>query len=297
MGKLAHEIKSLDPIKNGLHVVSDSEHIRIHSILMGMLDDIKRVCDKHNIKWGISGGCALGAIRHKGFIPWDDDVDIYFSREEFEKFRSIYPKEKKEQYEFLCPGDEKYYVHLPRVFDNNTTAELIQKLERGKGLCIDIFVLENTYDNKVMRTLHGVECTLYLFILSCVITRSQRSVLDQYGSKGLKKATRIRSIFGSFFSYRSIEKWLTQAVKCFSKVKNNHSKYVVSVTGGGHYFGELYPRDIMCNYQEREFENRVYPFMSDIVYFCEMRYGKNYMQLPPEDKREKQVYVKLDLDQ
>lgn len=296
MGRLAHEIKMLDPEKNGLHIVTDDEQIQIHSILLEMLDDIKRVCDMHDIKWGISGGCALGAIRHKGFIPWDDDVDIVFPRQEFEKFRKVYPKEKKSQYEFLCPGDEKYYIHLPRIFDTNTTAELIQRLERGKGLFIDIFILENTYDNKLLRFIHGLECTAYLFIISCVITRSQREVLMKYGSAGLRKQAGLRSLFGGFFTYRTAEKWLQKAITCFSKVKDEKSEYVVSVTGGGHYFGEIYKREKMCNYEERVFEDKRYPFMEDIPYFCNMRYGSDYMRIPPEEKREKHVYVKLDLE-
>lgn len=74
---LLHEIKTLNAQEMGLHVVTDEELVTIHEIFLEMIDDVKRVCDQYNIKWGIAGGCALGAVRHKGFIPWDDDVDLF----------------------------------------------------------------------------------------------------------------------------------------------------------------------------------------------------------------------------
>ena len=292
---LAHEIKTLDPEKKGLHVVTDEELTEIHSILVDMLDDIKRVCDKNQIEWGISGGCALGAVRHHGFIPWDDDVDIIFTRENFEKFKKAYSKECDPKYELVCPGESGYYLHLPRIFNTKTTAEIIQNLGRGKGLYIDIFILENSYDNVIMRTLHGMFCTAYLFIISSVITRQQKSNLYKYGSDKLKRQVKLRSFFGSIFAFRKPEAWIESGIKVFSHVKNNNSKYIVSVTGSGHYFGEIYARDKMCPFQCLNFEGKPFPFMKDVDYFCKMRFGDNYMEVPPVEKREKHMYISLNL--
>ena len=293
---LLHEIKTLNTQEMGLHVVTDEELVTIHEIFLEMIDDVKRVCDQYNIKWGIAGGCALGAVRHKGFIPWDDDVDLFISREDYLKFVKVYPSEKNPKYDFLCPGDKDYYAHIPRIFNTATTAEMIQKNKRGKGIYIELFVIDDTYDNNTLRFLHGIKCTVYLFIVSCSITRNQKDDLIKYGSKNLVKKVKFRSFFGKIFSYRPVEKWIEKAIKCFSKVNNNNSKYVVSTTGMGHYFHELYERDKMLKYKNLQFENRVYPFMIDTDYFCRMRYGDDYMQVPPENKREKHMYVHLDLN-
>ena len=295
--RLVHEIKMLDPQKTGLYVITDNDLKMIHSILLEMLDDIRWVCNEYNIKWGISGGCALGAVRHQGFIPWDDDVDIVFSRVEFEKFRKIYPKVGRREYELICPGENGYYAHLPRIFNTKTTAKTIQDSGRGKGLYVDIFILENTFDNFLLRILHGIQCTVYLFIISSVITRKQRDILIRYGSEKLKRKVLIRSCFGNLFGFWKPEKWIEMGIQCFSKVKNNHSKYVVSVTGSGHYFGEIYDRSKVCKYRELLFEDRKYPFMIDMDYFCKMRFGNNYMEIPAEEKREKHMYLSLDLNQ
>ena len=65
----------------------------IHAELKEQLRDIIRVCKAHGIEYNMMCGSLLGAVRHKGFIPWDDDIDLLMTREEFEKFRRVYPGE------------------------------------------------------------------------------------------------------------------------------------------------------------------------------------------------------------
>ena len=72
---------------------------QIHEELICQLKDIVRICEKHGIEYNMMCGSLLGAVRHKGFIPWDDDIDLLITREEFEKFRRIYPQECDERFE------------------------------------------------------------------------------------------------------------------------------------------------------------------------------------------------------
>jgi len=71
----------------------------IHAELVDQLRDIVKICSKHGIKYNMMCGSLLGAVRHKGFIPWDDDIDLLITREEFEKFRKIYPQECDKRFE------------------------------------------------------------------------------------------------------------------------------------------------------------------------------------------------------
>ena len=71
----------------------------IHAELMEQLRDITRVCQAHGIEYNMMCGSLLGAVRHKGFIPWDDDIDLLMTREEFEKFRRVYPRECDRKFE------------------------------------------------------------------------------------------------------------------------------------------------------------------------------------------------------
>ena len=83
---------------------------------------------------------------------------------------------------------------------------------------------------------------------------------------------------------------------CFSSNKNTNSKYVVSATGGGHYFHELYLRDEMCSFTLAEFEHHMFPIMKGYDYFLSLRYGKDYMTVPPAEKQEHHAVVALSLE-
>lgn len=289
-------LKHLDAQKCGLHVITDTEREQMKKIYVEMLDQLDDICSKNNIEWGLTGGSAIGAVRHKGFIPWDDDVDIVMTRENFEKLQNIFKKNDFGNYELLVAGDQGYYSIIPKIFDESTLLKLIQPTGKGTGLFIDIFVLDNTYNNKLLRYLHGIQCTMYLFIVSTMVTHVQKDVLNSYGSKELKRQVLIRDLFSLFFQFRHVEKWLPKATKCFSKVKDNKSEYVVSVTGGKHYFGELYLREEMCNFERMEFEGHMFPVMKGYDYFLSQRYGKDYMTIPPKEKWERHACVEFNLN-
>lgn len=292
---LEHEIKTMDAASMGLHVVTREELDGIHDALMGILDEIDRVCKANGIQWGISGGSALGAIRHRGFIPWDDDVDIVMTRRDFDRFKEVFPRDAAPYYTFLCPGEENYYSHLPRVYNSHTTMEVIQNTGRGKGLYVDIFVLDNVSDNPILFGIHGVLCTMYLFIVSCVVTRTQRDLLYRYGTDALKRKVRLRSFFGALFGLRKPESWIRSEIRCISRVKDEGTKRVVSATGSGHFFNEIYKRDKITRFREMPFEDRQYPVIAELDAFCRMRFGDNYMEIPPLERQEKHAYISLDL--
>lgn len=88
---------------------------------------------------------------------------------------------------------------------------------------------------------------------------------------------------------------LHQKVELIRERNTSNSRFVVSATGRGHYFGELYRRSDMCAYKLVDFENKQYPIMENYDQFLSIRYGENYMQLPPEDKRERHAFIEIDL--
>ena len=80
-------IKRLDAEKAGLYVISEEELSKLKKTLLDMLKDMIKVFDANGINWSLSGGSIIGAVRHHGFIPWDDDIDLFMTRRNFEKFR------------------------------------------------------------------------------------------------------------------------------------------------------------------------------------------------------------------
>ena len=93
-----------------LHEVKGEERLQLQKTLLCILKDIHEVCVNNSITYFLVGGTALGAVRHKGFIPWDDDIDISMLREDWEKFKKVFPIQMGEKYELEGPnykGDTK----------------------------------------------------------------------------------------------------------------------------------------------------------------------------------------------
>lgn len=111
-----------------------------------MLREIDRICRKHEIKYFISYGTMLGAVRHGGYIPWDDDVDVAMLRSEFEKFRQIAPKELNERFSYESHVNHNgYHYFFDRITARDTyfASKYSDDYEMHKGLSIDVFVVDN----------------------------------------------------------------------------------------------------------------------------------------------------------
>ena len=293
---VVHALKTVKYSESAI-TVDDRMLKDIQQYLLHMMIEIADVLEKNDIKWCLSGGSIIGALRHHGFIPWDSDIDIFMEREEFEKFRKIFRKELGENYELKLPGEKGYLLHLPQIQDKHSKLQEIQSVgDNCGGVSIDIFIYENTYDNKILRTLHGIECSVYLFIDSALRMKLCRQNILKYSNNDMtvKKTIDRRAKFAFLFSFSSLEKWLSRSVKCFSKVRKK-GKYIVVPSGGHHFFGEVFERSKMCKYIKTDFETEKWYIPAGYDYYLKLRYGKNYMSLPKEEDIERHVYAKIEL--
>ena len=105
----------------------------------------KKILERHNLKYIACGGTVLGAVRHQGFIPWDDDIDIYMPREDYNKFIQLNSESEKEGYQIVSVEHSYgYYLPFAKVIDNNTLTSLTlliaQSNPKEKDLIIDLVV-------------------------------------------------------------------------------------------------------------------------------------------------------------
>ncbi len=120
---------------------------KLQSVQRGILQDFQEICQKHGLKYFISGGTAIGAIRHQGMIPWDDDIDVCMLREAYERFLKVAPQEMGEKYDFLFPGRPPAYVMMfTKMSLKHTTfvEDTDQNRKYHSGIFIDVFPYDQT---------------------------------------------------------------------------------------------------------------------------------------------------------
>lgn len=291
--------RAMKTVKYNENVVTVDDELlhRIQNLLLRKMKEIAVILEEEGIKWTLSGGSILGAVRHKGFIPWDDDIDVFMTREEFEKLRKIFDEKLSYGFVLKSPGDPGYLLHYPQIQIKGTKMRHVQSVgDETEGLFIDIFIFENTYDNALLRRIHGLECTALLFIDSCLRMDLCKANMAKYSQNdpGLMKEVNSRARFAWLFKYRSLEKWLKLSDKKFSCIKNKNSKYVVAPGGAAHYFGEVFLREELCEPVKAPFETEEFYLPKGYDYYLKLRYH-DYMTLPKEEDRERHVYAMIDL--
>ncbi len=129
----------------------------IRKMELELLTEVDRICRRNNIQYFLSGGTMLGAARHKGFIPWDDDIDIAMLREDFEKFKEVCKTELPKKYTYQSFTNKNgYHYFFDKIAINDTyfSTKYSDKFDMLKGISMDIFVFDKTSDNKFFQKLH-----------------------------------------------------------------------------------------------------------------------------------------------
>lgn len=261
-------------------------------------DDVVSVCEKYGINYTLGGGSALGAVRHGGMIPWDDDIDINIFRPDYDLFLDVMRREYS----------EKYWIHTPE-HTHNYGLLFIQIRKKGTimrgredtniqecGIGIDVFPYENTYSLKPLRIAHGILCMGMKFGLSCKKTWDNRELnmkLAENDSEA-KKTIALKSAIGRVCSVFSTDAWTHGTIRLCKIYKNNKSKYVAIPSGRKQFLGEIYKRAEVEDTEKVPFDGRYYRLTKAYDGYLRNLYG-DYMQMPPEESREHHVVYELDL--
>ncbi len=141
--------------------------------VLSIMDEIHRVCEKNNIKYALIAGSALGIVNYKGFIPWDDDIDICIKREDYSKFIEALKKDLDKNFYFQCfETDKRYNVLIPnmKIRKRNTYIEernflLKNRCKSGDGIFVDVVVYDNMSENKFIDELYRSSIKLLMPIM------------------------------------------------------------------------------------------------------------------------------------
>ena len=246
---------------------------------MDLLTELDRICKKHHIRYFLVGGTLIGAIRHDGFIPWDDDIDVGLLREDCERLRKACEEDLDPQY-FLHDWDmdpaSPHPFYKLKIRGTHYPETLAAKSEMNDCIYIDVFAYDNAPDSKLLRKLHSLQTYILrkILLLRCDFDlsggRMGRKLL--YGT--LKCLSRIRSVEGWKKTYTRIQQ----------KYNHKPTEKVVNLGGAYCYDRESTYRAYVETTVPHSFEGKEFEIPQGYDAFLRNCYG-DYMQLPPEEQR------------
>lgn len=272
-------------------LLDDRQIQRIKEIEIDMLSEFIRICEKLHLRYYLIGGTLLGAIRHKGFIPWDDDIDIGMPREDYEIFIEK-AAELLPDYLFLQNYKIDKYMIFPfaKIRNNNTTyvENRSKNSHMHQGVWIDIFPLDYYERNKMRRMINNVQVTLINLRIAeeeNLEIRSNCSILHKIIKHVCTKAIRLR--------YPKLQ----NAVKRIDDIYSSCRKGNIVVNNSGAYPGkEAIPLEWFGDGVFVEFEKMKLRAPVQYDKYLSHIYG-DYMTLPPINKQKSVHDIEIiDLD-
>lgn len=233
--------------------------------IIKMMEELDNLLNENGIKYTLLGGSVLGAVRHKGFIPWDDDMDIGIWREDFDKAENLLLNFKPYIYEtvekHVIPGAPIGHLHL--VTEN-------YPIENSPT--IDVFPLdivpESEKERKKLRTIANI-------YHACIVRRPPQN-------RGVLRKVLFTIVF-SIFPYNF---WVKLQKKQLNKIlsyRESNSNYIGNIFGAW-FEKEYFKKEIYENLERSQFENLLLPIPKNFDVYLTQMYG-NYMELPPVEKR------------
>ena len=247
-----------------------------------ILKEVVKICDKYKINYFLLYGTLLGAVRHKGFIPWDDDIDIAMPREDYNLFIEKAKIELNGKYQLdYIENNKNYYLNFIKVRNINTSYEEynLKGYSGNKGIWIDIFPLD--YADKI-----GIEVKMKNKIVKVL------SKILSYKSINLKKNN---VIFNFLIKITKIipNKFFINFVTNILTNKKDNGKYLISHCDFDPLKLNIYETNDIFPLSKIEFENNDYNVPNNYKRVLESIYGSDYMELPPIEKRKTHNPLKI----
>ncbi|KDE62665.1 LicD family protein [Fusobacterium necrophorum] len=245
-------------------------------IMLKILKEVDKICENNQISYWLCSGTLLGAVRHKGFIPWDDDIDIGMRRDDFERFKEIVKKEMRKDIYVDNYEMEEMLEHMPLKL-RYIYSRYIEKWDNGNiendGIYIDIFPFDKFSKNKTRRFFEIIPKILYEL-------KTSRIWIEKKGIRNLfrKIVMKIVNKIPKFFVINSNKKYLEKSKKL---TKNEY----LWGYGYGLTWRKFFIEEDIFPLKELDFEGIMFKVPYNYEVYLKNLYGDYYMTIPEENKR------------
>lgn len=266
---------------------------KLQKCLINMLSEIVDACEKHSIKPFLIYGNLLGKIRHDGFIPWDDDIDIGLLREDYDRFVRIFESELSDKYVISTPnGEHKAYYRFIQVGRKGTTrvsnTNLLQydSSDPRSHCYIDIMPFDYAPNNKLVRLIKGKWCEIKMAIAGCVdfnINDINPQIINVFNrTLSGRVELLIRRTLHRIFGYKTADAWYRDIDK---SIRGSKSDYIVCALAKDYYLGAVYRICEILPLIKTDFYGVKIYLPNDPSTILKKCYG-DYMKLPPVNERQ-----------
>ncbi|MBR2012986.1 MAG: LicD family protein [Clostridia bacterium] len=258
---------------------------KVQLVQLEIAKEVRRVCDENNIDYYLTAGTCLGAIRHQGFIPWDDDLDIGMLRDQYEKFCKIAPEKLDPKYSFQnWRNDTTFAAPFGKVRKNGTIYQESKAKEGGiNGIYVDIIV----YDN-APKTRERAHILKLWFLERLILMKCRYRPWSNDGATDWKR--RLFYLPFQFLALFTTQKGLVGAYDRLACRPNGESGNVYCQIGETHYYRSK--KEWLANTKEVPFEDTTFRVPASTHEYLTAAYG-DYMQLPPEGQRENRHQIQI----
>ena len=257
--------------------------------ILNIFKEIKHFLEKSSVPYYLLGGSLLGAVRHKGFIPWDDDIDIGIVRDDYERFLEMVSKNLPEHLELRSYRDESdHHYYFSRIVDTRYVLSREGSLvSRKENLWVDIFPLDGMPNNWLLRRIHMLRL---LWVRFCYHVACFDKVNLKRPNRPLSERIIIAIVKNIHLGgHRDYKKWLVKLDKLLRKYKVQDSNWIVNFMGQ-YKFKEMFPKSYYGKGKLYTFEDMQLMGPEDYDKVLSQMYG-DYMKEPEDcDKNVHDAY-------